>query len=54
VKALLRRRPEIIEDKIEVNNVEIDILHHKIYKDGGEITITNKEYLIMEYLIINR
>jgi DNA-binding response OmpR family regulator len=32
VKALLRRRPEIIEDKINVKDVEVDVLHHKIFK----------------------
>ncbi|EKE28260.1 MAG: two component transcriptional regulator, winged helix family protein [uncultured bacterium (gcode 4)] len=54
VKALLRRRPEIIEDKINVKDIEIDILHHKVLKDWKSITLTNKEYLIIEFLSINR
>ncbi|EKE30086.1 MAG: two component transcriptional regulator, winged helix family protein [uncultured bacterium (gcode 4)] len=54
VKALFRRRSEIIEDKINVKDIEIDILHHKVYKDWKAISLTNKEYLIIEYLSINR
>lgn len=54
VNALAKRKLSVIEETILVWNIEINILKHKIYNNGNEIEFSNKEYLIIEYLLRNK
>ncbi len=54
VNSLGRRKEKEIEDKIDVGNISIDILKHKLFKSGKEIDVGNKEFLIVEFLMKNR
>jgi len=53
IKALLRRKGEIITEKVSCGNISLD---HSSYELVGEkrVRLTNKEYKLMEYLIQNQ
>lgn len=54
INALVKRKGNIIEEKIIIWDFEINISKHKVYKNSKEIEFWNKEYLIIEFLAKNR
>jgi DNA-binding response OmpR family regulator len=54
VKALLRRAPEIKSDVIRAGNLTIDVNSQIVKKEGKEIDLTPKEYMLLEYLAKNK
>lgn len=53
VNALFKRKDKLMEQKILVWDLEINFSKHKIFKWKEEINISNKEYLIIEFLVKN-
>ncbi|NUJ98020.1 response regulator transcription factor [Candidatus Gracilibacteria bacterium] len=53
VNALFKRKDKLMEQKILVRDLEINFSKHKIFKGKEEINISNKEYLIIEFLVKN-
>lgn len=51
IQALLRRPKNIISPIIKIKNLELDKQKQTIKKSGQEITLTKKEFLILEYLM---
>lgn len=54
IRALLRRPHTLQSDNIEIGNLELDIKKHKVWKDGKEVNLTRKEFLLLEYLMKNQ
>lgn len=54
IKALWKRKDIILEDNISIWNVEINITKHKVFLDWKELELSNKEYMIIEFLVINK
>ncbi len=54
VKALLRRSHKISQPVIKIHNLELDISARKVRRAGREIQLTNKEFALLEYLILNK
>lgn len=52
--ALLRRPLTLESDKIEVGDISLDSKSHTVKKNGVEIYLTRKEFLLLEYLMRNR
>ena len=53
VKALLRR-PETRKDTIlKVGDLELNQLNHEVKRAGKAITLTSKEYGLLEYIMLN-
>ena len=50
LRALLRRSGEIRPPKIVVEDLEIDTTAQTVRRGGREITLTTKEYTLLEYL----
>ena len=50
LRALLRRSAEIRPPKIVIADLEIDTVAQKVRRAGQEISLTNKEYALLEYL----
>jgi two-component system, OmpR family, copper resistance phosphate regulon response regulator CusR len=50
LRALLRRNSEIRPAKIAVADLEIDAAAQRVWRCGREITLTTKEYALLEYL----
>jgi two-component system, OmpR family, copper resistance phosphate regulon response regulator CusR len=54
VKALLRRSHKVSQSVIKINGLELDISARKVRRAGKEIQLTNKEFALLEYLIMNK
>jgi DNA-binding response OmpR family regulator len=54
VNSLGRRKEKEIEEIIEIWNVKIDIMKHKVFKWTKEVEVWNKEFLIIEFLMKNK
>jgi DNA-binding response OmpR family regulator len=52
VHALLRRPPEL-HDKLRVDDLEMDRLRHTVVRAGKLISLTQREYALLEYLMRN-
>jgi two-component system copper resistance phosphate regulon response regulator CusR len=50
VRALLRRRPLLQRRVLRAGDLQIDTLTRTITRGGGAITLTAKEYALLEYL----
>ena len=50
LRALLRRSGEIRPPKIVVADLEIDTTARRVWRSGREISLTTKEYALLEYL----
>jgi len=53
VRALLRRKNTKKTTKLKVCDLELDQLSHKVQRGGKVITLTSKEYALLEYLMIH-
>ena len=52
-RALLRRKREA-RLVLRVGNLELDRMNHNARRCGEEITLTNKEFALLEHLMLNR
>ncbi len=53
LRALSRRRSEILPSKIKIGNLEIDTAAQKVRLGGREILMTAKEYALLEFFARN-
>ncbi len=53
IRALLRKRDVPRSTKLQVGDLALDLLTHKVTRSGKEIELTSKEYALMEYLMRN-
>src|SRR5258706_8734905 len=53
LRALLRRRGAPHQPIIELADLRIDTRSHRITRGGHELTLTTKEYALLEYLAVN-
>lgn len=53
VRALLRRESENKSPILKVGDLELNTLTHQVKRGGREITLTSKEYAMLEYLMRN-
>lgn len=54
VRALMRRPKQLEENKLEVQDIILDTTEHRVTKDDKEITLTLKEFMVLEYLMRHR
>lgn len=55
VRALLRRGSEVIKDNtLRLADLVMDVTAHTVARAGKEITLTSKEYSLLEYLLRNQ
>ena len=50
-RALLRKRESSAETKLEAADIVLDLLRHKVTRAGEEISLTPREYSLLEYLL---
>ena len=53
IRALLRKNKGTVSTKLQVANLVMDLLSHKVTRDGEEIILTTKEFFLLEYLMRN-
>ncbi len=54
VRSLLRRKSEIKSSTLGVADLEIDTSTHEVVRGGKPVSLTAKEYSILEFLIYNK
>jgi DNA-binding response OmpR family regulator len=54
VRALLRRPQDAIANVLKAGDVAIDLLQRRVTRQGQDITLSAKEYAILEYLMRNK
>ncbi len=50
-KAFLRRRQGAVSEVYRFGDCELDLASHKLYRDGNEVTLTPKEFRLLEYFV---
>jgi len=53
IRVLLRKDQAATPTKLQVDDLVLDLLTHKVSRAGREIPLTNKEYALLEYLMRN-
>jgi len=51
VRALLRRRGDMIPIVLQAADLELDTLRHRVTRAGHELSLTNREYALLEFLM---
>ncbi|MEE8574852.1 MAG: response regulator transcription factor, partial [Thermodesulfobacteriota bacterium] len=54
IRALIRRKSEVKEAVIRINDLEIDTKSHGVTRAGKEISLSSREYMLLEYLAYNK
>jgi DNA-binding response OmpR family regulator len=54
VKALLRRAHKVVQSVIHIRDLDLDLVARTVRRSGEEIPLTNKEFALLEYLILNK
>ena len=54
IKSISRRKNMEVQELINIWEIEINLSKHKVFLKKEEIELSNKEYLIVEFLSINR
>ncbi len=53
IRAVLRRGSGILSNVLTFADLTLDLISHKVIRDGREIELTAKEYTLLEYLVRN-
>jgi two-component system, OmpR family, copper resistance phosphate regulon response regulator CusR len=53
VRALLRRPTQVFADVLTVQDISINSAKHEVTKAGVPVSLTLKEYAVLEYLMVN-
>lgn len=54
IRALLRKRNIVEKTILKIDDLEMDLISHKVKRAGKEINLTSKEYALLEYLLRNK
>ena len=54
IRALLRRSQDYKTGSLKVADLELDPLRHTVQRAGKPITLSGKEYALLEYLLRNK
>lgn len=53
VRALTRKNSASKNNILKVDDLELDRAAHKVFRGGKEVSLANKEYALLEYLMLN-
>ena len=53
IRAVLRKRDDKVTTRFKVADLELDLMSHKVMRCDKEISLTAKEYSLLEYLVRN-
>ncbi len=54
IRALLRRRSDLGQSVLRVGDLELDVAARKVTRSGRRISLTPKEFSLLEYLVRNQ
>jgi two-component system OmpR family response regulator len=53
IRALLRREKHLVGPKLQIGDLEMDIIAHTVARAGKRIELNRKEFALLEYLMRN-
>jgi DNA-binding response OmpR family regulator len=53
IRTLLRRSTDGRNSRLKVADLELDPISHKVWRGGHRLSLSNKEYAVLEYLMRN-
>lgn len=53
IRALLRRPTQVLGELLKVKDITLDTKRHTIMREDTEIRLTRKEFMLLEYLMMN-
>jgi DNA-binding response OmpR family regulator len=53
LRALLRRPPVVAAPTLHVGDLTIDTAAHRVFRGSDEVTLTSKEYALLDYFVRN-
>ena len=53
IRSLIRRKSDVKITRLNVADLQLDQLSHKVTRSGKEIELTSTEYALLEYLMLN-
>mgnify|MGYP001567619799 CR=1 FL=1 len=53
IRALLRKSESGTSTRLKLDDLELDLVTHKVTRAGREINLTSKEYALLEYMMRN-
>ena len=54
IEALARRRPALAPERVQVADLEVELKTRRVFRAGREITLTAKEFDLLEFFIEHR
>ena len=54
IRVLLRRGKAETKTELQIDNLTLDLVSHKVKRNGEEIELTGKEYSLLEYFLRNQ
>ncbi len=54
VRSLLRRKSDVKSSMLVIDDLEVDTKTHDVHRGGSAISLTPKEYSILEFLLYNK
>jgi DNA-binding response OmpR family regulator len=54
VRTLLRRPTDVKSSALKIGDLEVDTSTHEVFRKGKAVTLTTKEYSILEFLLYNK
>ncbi len=51
IRALLRRRGDMVATVLSVADLEMDTLKHRVQRGGKDLDLTNREYALLEFFL---
>ncbi len=54
IGAVLRRYAGIEKAEVDLETIRIDLNRKRVFTEKGEVSLTSAEYLLLEYLVLNR
>jgi Response regulators consisting of a CheY-like receiver domain and a winged-helix DNA-binding domain len=51
IKSLLRRQQYAQENQLEIANLKLDLIHHKVWRNEQSIELSRKEFNLLRFLL---
>ena len=51
IKSLLRRQQYVDENQLEIANLKLDLIHHKVWRNQQPIELSKKEFNLLRFLL---
>ena len=51
IKSLLRRQQYVVENQLEIANLKLDLIHHKVWRNQQPIELSKKEFNLLRFLL---